>query len=49
MTRNVESGAADANLGTIVTPQEFLTITSKLTPEERRRIVDRALVLIEQF
>ena len=32
----------------MTTLQEFLTTTSDLTLEERQRIVDQALVLIEQ-
>ena len=41
--------AADTNLGTTKTLQEFRATTSELTTEERGRIVDQALVLIEQF
>jgi C-terminal processing protease CtpA/Prc len=41
--------AADTNLGTTITLQEFRATTSELTTEERERIVDQALVLIEQF
>jgi hypothetical protein len=40
--------AMDTTLGATLTLQEFLTITSELTLEERQRIVDQALVLIEQ-
>ena len=41
--------AADTNLGATITLQQFRTATSELTTEERQRIVDQALVLIEQF
>ena len=41
--------AVDTSLGATITLQEFLTATSDLTLEERQRIVDQALVLIEQF
>jgi hypothetical protein len=41
--------AAGTNLGETTTLQEFLTKTGSLTLEERQRIVDQALVLIEQF
>jgi hypothetical protein len=40
---------ADTTLGATITLQEFLTTTSELTLEERRLIVDQALVLIEQL
>jgi hypothetical protein len=49
MTVNMGDGAADTNLGAIITLQEFLTTDGDLTTEERQRIVDQALVLIEQF
>ena len=39
----------DGSHGATITLQEFLTATSDLTLEERQRIVDQALVLIEQF
>jgi peptidase S41-like protein len=41
--------AADTDLGATITLQDFLTTTSELSLEERQRIVDQALVLIEQF
>ena len=44
-----DDSAADTNLGTTKTLQEFRATTSELTTEERGRIVDQALVLIEQF
>jgi Peptidase family S41 len=46
---NHEESAADTDLGATITLPEFLTRTSDLTLEERQRIVDQALVLIEQF
>jgi hypothetical protein len=39
----------DTSLGAVTTLQEFLTTAGRLTIEERRLIVDQALVLIEQF
>ena len=48
-TGNHGDTAADTNLGAITTLQEFLTTTGGLTVEERRLIVDQALLLIEQF
>ena len=47
-TGNQTNSAADTNLAAMTTLQEFLTTTSDLTLEERQRIVDQALVLIEQ-
>ena len=41
--------AADTNLGATITLQEFRATTSELTAEERERIVDQAMILIEQF
>jgi hypothetical protein len=41
--------ARDTNLGATITLQAFRSTTSELTAEERERIVDQALVLIEQF
>jgi hypothetical protein len=41
--------ATDTSLGAVRTLQEFLTTAGRLTTEERRLIVDQALVLIEQF
>jgi C-terminal processing protease CtpA/Prc len=46
---NQTVSATDANLGAMITLQEFLVTTGGLTLEERQRIVDQALVLIEQF
>jgi C-terminal processing protease CtpA/Prc len=48
-TGNLGQSAADTNLEATVTLQEFLTTTSELTTEERQRIVDQALILIEQL
>jgi C-terminal processing protease CtpA/Prc len=48
-TGNQEDSAAATNVGAIITLQELLTTTGGLTLEERQRIVDQALVLIEQF
>ncbi len=48
-TGNRANSAADTNLAAIRTLQEFLTTTSDLTLEELQRIVDQALVLIEQI
>ena len=48
-TGNQKVNATEANLGAMITLQEFLATTGGLTLEERQRIVDQALVLIEQF
>jgi hypothetical protein len=47
-TGNLGQSAADTHPEATVTLQEFLTTTSELTTEERQRIVDQALILIEQ-
>src|SRR5215217_5123861 len=49
MDPNQKDTAIDTNLGATITLQEFLATTGGLTLEERQRIVDQALVLIEQF
>ena len=41
--------ATDTSLGAVTPLQEFLATAGSLTVEERRLIVDQALVLIEQF
>jgi hypothetical protein len=48
-TGNQKVSATDANLGEMITLQEFLATTGGLTLQERQRIVDQALLLIEQF
>ena len=51
MNSTVDHGntAADTSLGAVTPLREFLATTGSLTTEERRLIVDQALLLIEQF